>query len=68
MSKPERVIFLDIDGVICCNMVGHLEENKLAELKRIVDETGAKVLLSLLAARCHVRPVIRPYMCTYITR
>jgi hypothetical protein len=43
MSNAERVIFLDIDGVICCNMVGHLEENKLAELKRIVDETGAKV-------------------------
>lgn len=37
-----RIIFLDIDGVICCNMVGHLEENKLAELKRIVRETGAK--------------------------
>ena len=39
----EKVIFLDIDGVICCNMVGHLEETKLAELKRIVQQTGAKV-------------------------
>ena len=26
----------DIDGVICCNLAGHLEENKLAQLKRIV--------------------------------
>eukprot|EP00965_Chrysotila_dentata_P233518 6199634-Pleurochrysis_carterae.AAC.1 len=42
----EPVIFLDIDGVICCNYNGHLEEPKLAQLKRIVEETGAKVVLS----------------------
>ena len=42
----ERVIFLDIDGVICCNSFGRLEENKLQLLKSVVDSTGAKVVLS----------------------
>ena len=41
-----RLIFLDIDGVICCNTSGKLEETKLAELKRIVQQTGAKIVLS----------------------
>lgn len=41
-----KLIFLDIDGVICCNMVGRLEENKLAVLSHIVRKTGAKVVLS----------------------
>jgi len=41
-----HVIFLDIDGVICCNMTGRLEDNKLDELKRIVSATSAKVVLS----------------------
>ena len=44
MSK--KVIFLDIDGVICCNNAGKLEESKLSELKRIVQATNAKVVLS----------------------
>jgi len=50
----ERVIFLDIDGVICCNMVGHLEETKLAELSRIVTATGAKVSATALFTRLSV--------------
>ena len=44
MSK--KVIFLDIDGVICCNNAGKLEESKLSELKRIVQATNAKVVRS----------------------
>ena len=40
------VIFLDIDGVICCNMAGRLEEQKLANLNDIVKATQAKVVLS----------------------
>jgi len=44
MASP--TIFLDIDGVICCNMNGHLEEPKLQQLRRIVEATGAKVVLS----------------------
>jgi len=41
-----HVIFLDIDGVICCNMSGRLEEAKLNELKGVVQATSAKVVLS----------------------
>ncbi|KAL1499876.1 hypothetical protein AB1Y20_012559 [Prymnesium parvum] len=41
-----KLIFLDIDGVICCNLVGRLEEEKMLQLKRIVDATGAKIVLS----------------------
>ncbi len=40
------VIFLDIDGVICCNMAGRLEESKLAILAEVVKKTQAKVVLS----------------------
>jgi hypothetical protein len=40
------VIFLDIDGVICCNMAGRLEESKLAVLNTVAKATGAKVVLS----------------------
>jgi hypothetical protein len=41
-----RLIFLDVDGVICCNSSGQLEPAKLAELQRIVRLTGAKLVLS----------------------
>ena len=41
-----RLIFLDIDGVICCNSSGQLEPAKLSELQRIVRLTGAKIVLS----------------------
>ena len=39
-------IFLDIDGVICCNLAGRLEESKLLALHEIVKATSAKVVLS----------------------
>lgn len=45
MAAP-RVVFLDIDGVICCNMAGRLEENKLAVLNAVCKATSAKVVLS----------------------
>ena len=32
-------IFLDIDGVICCNLAGRLEESKLLALHEIVKAT-----------------------------
>ena len=41
-----HLIFLDIDGVICCNMAGRLEESKLEVLNEIVKATAAKVVLS----------------------
>ena len=49
-----RVIFLDIDGVICCNLSGRLEEAKLGVLKSIVQATQAKFYHSVyLAATAH---------------
>ena len=47
-STPEvrRLIFLDIDGVICCNNEGVLEQSKLELLRQVVDATGAKIVLS----------------------
>ena len=41
-----RVLFLDVDGVVCCNDRGILEKDKMQLLKRIRDETGCKVCLS----------------------
>lgn len=41
-----RVIFLDVDGVVCCNQNGHLEPDKMKQLLRITNETSAKVCLS----------------------
>ena len=41
-----RVLFLDIDGVLCCNGVGELESDKLERLGKIARETGCKVCLS----------------------
>lgn len=41
-----RAIFLDIDGVICCNNRGHLEPEKLERLRSVVQQTGAKIVLS----------------------
>jgi len=40
------IIFLDIDGVICCNTRSELEVDKLKRLKRICSETNATVVLS----------------------
>ena len=30
---PLRIIFLDIDGVICCNSMGRLEDKKMRILQ-----------------------------------
>ena len=48
MTSPAgtRLIFLDLDGVICCNFHGELEESKLLQLKRVVDASAAKVVMS----------------------
>ncbi|KAL1504488.1 hypothetical protein AB1Y20_010893 [Prymnesium parvum] len=40
------LIFLDIDGVICCNKRSELEVAKLVQLQRVVRTTGARVVLS----------------------
>jgi hypothetical protein len=45
-KSGEKLIFLDIDGVICCNGVQRLEEDKLTQLQRMVRATGAHVVLS----------------------
>lgn len=40
------VLFLDLDGVVCCNFHGELERDKLLQVKRICDEAHAEVVLS----------------------
>ena len=45
-DKGLLVIFLDIDGVICCNEKGRLESEQMQQLARIVRDTGAKVCIS----------------------
>ena len=44
MASAPALIFLDIDGVICCNNRRQLEEPKLQQLKRICRATGASVV------------------------
>ena len=41
-----RILFLDLDGVICCNMHGELERDKLFQVVKICNATNAKVVLS----------------------
>ena len=42
-----RLVFLDVDGVICLDpMSNGLDAEALNQLKRIVTETGAKIVLS----------------------
>ena len=41
-----RIVFLDIDGVICCNQMGRLETDKLARLQRVCKLTQSRVCLS----------------------
>jgi hypothetical protein len=45
-AVPLRIIFLDIDGVICCNNFSRLEDDKLMTLKRVVELTNSKIVLS----------------------
>ena len=41
-----KLVFLDIDGVICCNGIGRLEPDKLARIGEVCKRTDAKVVLS----------------------
>lgn len=41
-----KVIFLDFDGVITLPPKWHLESDKIKSVKKIVDETGAKIVVS----------------------
>lgn len=41
-----KIIFLDIDGVLVTRRLGVFEEPLLQNLKRVVDETGATIVLS----------------------
>ena len=45
-AAPLRVIFLDIDGVICCNSMGRLEDKKLRILQGVAQTAQAKIVLS----------------------
>ena len=45
-STSEPLLFLDIDGVICCNYECRLEEDKLRQLKRIHKATACKIVIS----------------------
>lgn len=41
-----KLIFLDLDGVLVTRRLGVFEENLLQNLKRVVEETGATIVLS----------------------
>lgn len=44
--RMEKVIFLDIDGVICVKPPSELDANCITALKSIVEATNAQVVLS----------------------
>ncbi|KAL1496470.1 hypothetical protein AB1Y20_016424 [Prymnesium parvum] len=44
MSFP--ILFLDIDGVLCCHNDGVIDRSPLEELQRVCLATGARVVLS----------------------
>mmetsp|Transcript_32307 Transcript_32307/g.67965 ORF Transcript_32307/g.67965 Transcript_32307/m.67965 type:complete len:572 (+) Transcript_32307:149-1864(+) len=46
LPLPLRIVFLDIDGVLCCNQRCFLEPDKMSNLKHIVQTTGACVVLT----------------------
>ena len=41
-----KIIFLDVDGVLCCNSMAALEADKLDLLRQVVEVTQAVVVLS----------------------
>jgi hypothetical protein len=45
-APPLRILFLDVDGVVCCNQNGQLEPEKMQQLIRITKTADAKVCLS----------------------
>lgn len=54
------LVFLDLDGVICCNYRAELEASKLQQAQRVCSQTGAKVVLSSDWRR---RPQLRNRAC-----
>ena len=44
--SEHRIVFLDIDGVVCCNYQTRLEKKKLERVAKLTKATGAKVVLS----------------------
>ena len=40
VTNMVKLIFLDIDGVICCNTSSTLEPKKLVLLRHICEQTG----------------------------
>ena len=66
-----KLLFLDLDGVICCNYHGELEADKLANVARIVEATGCQVVLSTdwrrqPHLRARAEQTLREYGCTCI--
>ena len=53
-----KVIFLDFDGVITVPPKWYLKANKIKYIKRIVDETGAKIVVSSSWRRENVKETI----------
>ena len=45
-TKTRPIVFLDVDGVLCCNHETRLEAAPCAELQRIAESTRAAVVLS----------------------
>ena len=46
MARTQRILFLDVDGVICCNFAGKIEEDKLEQVRRICHTTNSEIVLS----------------------
>ena len=44
--RTMKLIFLDVDGVICCNFQGRLQDEKLFQLGRVCKATDSKVVIS----------------------
>ena len=64
LAMPMQVLFLDVDGVICCNQQMRLEEVKMRRLTRICLKAGAAIVLStnwrrIPNLRCH-NPIPKP--------
>eukprot|EP00833_Pecoramyces_ruminatium_P005139 jgi/Orpsp1_1/1179171/evm.model.c7180000068293.1 len=55
-KKYDKVIFLDVDGVLTddTNFTLQIDEERMARLKRIIDATDAKVVLSSSRRRAYL--------------
>ena len=45
-ARNMRVLFLDVDGVVCCNRDSLLDPDKMEVLQKICEATGCKVCIS----------------------